>query len=318
MTAEKSRPYSAAVYARLSVADNRDNEDGDSLENQIRMIERYIQARPDFRLIGVYADNGKSGVSYERPAFGKLMNDIKAGKINCVVVKDLSRLGRNYIETGEYLERIFPGLGIRFIAINDRYDNIELTAGQMLTAGMKNLINDIYAKDISRKSSTALRIKQKKGEFIGSYAAYGYMKSKENKNKIVIDDEAAQVVRDIFRWKAEGESNAQICHRLNETGITSPCKYRYEKGILKSDKYAETRWRNETLKVILRNPVYIGHMAQGKNNFVIAENTHEPLIDKEIFIAVQMVSDGKRVETPIKGFPSGKTVGGAGCPSDSI
>lgn len=187
--AKNEKIYKTAAYVRLSIEDIRDRKDSESLINQQLFLENFIEEKPFMELSGVFADNGETGTDFLRPAWNRLVEACKAGKINCIVVKDLSRLGRNYIETGEYLEKIFPLLGIRFIAINDGYDSIEQVSNNGLIFGLKNLVNDIYAKDISRKSSTALRIKQKNGDFIGSYAAYGYLKTIEDKNKIVIDEE---------------------------------------------------------------------------------------------------------------------------------
>lgn len=297
------RIYKTAAYVRLSVEDVRDRKDSDSLANQRRIIEQYITERPLFKLTAVYSDNGETGVNFLRPAFQSLINECKAGKIDCVIVKDLSRLGRNYIETGEYMEKVFPFLGVRLIAINDGYDSENNSPG--LVFGLKNLVNDIYAKDISRKSSAALRMKQKNGDFIGSYAAYGYLKVPGDKNKIMIDEETAPIVRQIFQWKAEGASQVQICRRLNDAGVPSPCKYRLMKGILKHQAYANSEWSINTIGTILKNPVYIGCMAQGQRNaalyeckpqkrlpvseWVIVENTHEPIIDRDLFERVQRI-----------------------------
>jgi DNA invertase Pin-like site-specific DNA recombinase len=283
---------------RLSVLDSG-KKDGESILNQQELLERYVAKRPEFTIKGIYTDNGETGVNFFRPAWNDLIRDCQDGKINCIVVKDLSRVGRNYIETGDYLERILPMLGIRLIAVNDGYDNINLTSGDRLVSGLKNLVNDIYAKDISRKVSAALHIKQKQGAFIGAFAPYGFMKDRDDKNKIVADPETSPVVRQIFEWKAEGLGMNMICRRLETQGIPSPGRYRFMKGIMTSPKFENKLWNPNTVKLIIESPVYIGHMAQGKffqsvcdgkavrrtrrDEWVVVENTHDAIISQELY-----------------------------------
>jgi DNA invertase Pin-like site-specific DNA recombinase len=303
--------FNTALYVRLSIMDSG-KKDGESILNQQEMLEQYIASRPELTLKAVFIDNGETGVDFLRPAWNDLMAECRAGKINCIVLKDLSRLGRNYIETSEYLETIFPALGIRLIAVNDSYDNISLTSGERLVANLKNLVNDIYAKDISRKVSSALHTKQKNGEFIGNYAAYGYLKDSENKNCLVVDLETAPVVRQIFQWKSEGAGSADICRRLNGAGILSPNRYRLAKGIIKDVRCENTLWQIATLKTILQNTVYLGNMAQGKHigslcegkprsrakskEWVTVEGTHEPIITQELFDLARMVIDNRTAQ----------------------
>jgi len=280
-------------------------KDGESILNQQEMLVDYVSKHSELTLERIFIDNGETGVDFIRTAWTDLMRECRDGKIDCICVKDLSRVGRNYIETGEYLDTIFPTLGVRLIAINDNYDNKFLTESARVVANIKNLINDMYAKDISRKSATALQMKQKKGEFIGSYASYGYIRDPFNKNKIIIDPETAPMVRQIFKWKLEGLGNAQICRKLNGADIPSPSKYRLQKGILKDRKYENTLWQVPTIITILKNPVYLGHMVQGRHvgalyggkgrsrakpeDWVIVENTHEPIIIQDLFDEVQEI-----------------------------
>ena len=297
-----------AIYARLSSEDlGRHNEQsscGGTIENQILLVRRYIEAKPDLKLREVFTDNGQTGTNFDRDGWQKLMENVRRGEIDCIVVKDLSRLGRNYIETGDYLEKIFPFLGVRFISVNDSYDSAtHAKNGDSLSIVLKNLINDIYAKDISKKIKTAFEIKQKNGEFIGGQAPYGYKKSPSNRHKLVIDEETAPVVRDIFRWKLDGMSNIAIMRRLNSLDVPSPSNYLHSKGMLSHEKYAKRiLWCRDYIGNILRNPVYIGHMAQGKSksdlnlgikskpqpreDWIIVENTHEPIIDLSVFETV--------------------------------
>jgi DNA invertase Pin-like site-specific DNA recombinase len=303
IVAPARKMYNTAVYARLSVEDSGKKDNGDSIENQVYLIKQFIGERPYLKLCGEYVDNGETGVSFDRPQFNRMMDDIKIGKINCIVIKDLSRFGRNYIETGNFLEKIFPFLGVRLISVNDNYDTNDPSSGfDSLSISLKSLINDVYAKDISRKTSAALEIKQLNGEFIGSYAPYGYMKSPENRHKLVIDAETAPVVRDIFRWKTEGLSNIAIARKLNDLGIHSPGKHLHAKGIFKHERYANSIWIDSTIINILRNPVYTGCLSQGKSKTRLANglcpeiltpdkwinipNSHEAIISPETFDAV--------------------------------
>ena len=171
-----------ALYVRLSVEDNG-KEDADSLENQEALLRDYLEERPYLELVEVYSDNGFTGTDFERPAFIKLVEDVRKGRIDCIIVKDFSRLGRNYVETGEYLEKIFPFLGVRFISVNDGYDSASANAGELLAASLKNLINDMYAKDISKKICSTMKDKRRRGEYIGSYAPYGYLKDENELKK---------------------------------------------------------------------------------------------------------------------------------------
>jgi DNA invertase Pin-like site-specific DNA recombinase/phosphoglycolate phosphatase-like HAD superfamily hydrolase len=307
----KAQVWNTALYVRLSVLDSG-KKDGESIVNQQDMLERYIAERPEFALKAVYVDNGETGVDFLRPAWNDLIADCKAGKINAIILKDLSRLGRNYIETGEYLEKIFPLLGVRLIAVNDQYDNLHLTNNERLISGLKNLVNDIYAKDISRKSAAALAIKQKNGEFIGDYAAYGYLKDPDDKHRLIVDPETAPIVRQVFAWKAEGMGTSQIVRRLNDAGILAPHRYRLEKGIIKSEKYRDSLWQVKPITDLLHNPVYLGHIAQRKNvgalhegkgrsrakadDWVIVENMHEPIVTQEVFDLVKTVMANRTAE----------------------
>lgn len=296
--------YNVAIYIRLSIEDRLYKNGSDSLRNQEELIKDYLKNRSDMKIYDVYCDNGETGTDFDRENFQRMMYDIYNGKVNCIIVKDLSRFGREYIEAGDYLDRIFPLIGVRFIAINDHYDNKVNPFD--ITVPIKNIINTLYARDLSRKSAAALRIKQANGEFIGTYAAYGYLKSPEDKHKIIIDKETAPVVKMIFEWKADGLSYAAICRKLYDMKIMPPMRYRYDKGIVSGEQWKhKTTWRNYTLKSILSNEVYIGNMVQGrrkshfydgknetrtdKSEWVVVPNTHEPIISKELFDKVQSI-----------------------------
>ena len=303
--------YRTALYIRLSVLDSG-KKDSDTVETQESLLRQFLEGKPCFSIFDVYVDNGETGVDFKRDEFERLMEDVRGGRVDCIIVKDLSRFGRNYIETGEYLEKVFPFLGIRFIAVNDGYDSADPAAADGLSLHLKNLVNDVYARDISAKISPALRGKQMRGEFIGAWAAYGYRKSKEDKHRLVIDPNTAQVVRDIFAWRLEGISYQKIARRLTEQGIPSPGQYRYRQGIVKDRKFAESLWQVETVKDLLANEVYLGHMVQGRKReslfegqkqkylpreeWFIVKNTHEAIIDQKTFDEVQKLNSLKKKE----------------------
>ena len=224
---EKNKDIRAAAYLRLSIEDG-DKAESNSIGNQRELIRDFAAERPGLHLVEEYADDGYTGTNFERPGFKRMMEDIKSGKINCIIVKDLSRLGRNYIEMGKYLEQIFPMMGIRFIAINDNYDNAntESSDSDSIVVPFKNLLNDSYCRDISIKVRSQLDMKRRKGEFIGGYAIYGYCKDKRNKNRLVVDEYAADIVRSIYRRKLEGMSAQAIAEQLNSENVLAPSEYK--------------------------------------------------------------------------------------------
>ena len=236
------------------------------------------------------------------------MEGIRNRRIDCVVVKDLSRFGRNYVETGYYLEKIFPYLGVRFVAVNDNYDSKKDKNGNELVISLKNLVNDLYAKDISQKVNTALETKQRKGEFIGAFPPYGYLKSPEDKHRLIPDPEAAPVVREIFQWRAEGIGINMIARYLNDRGTPCPAMHHYLNGHKKKKPEGTGAiWQGQIIKKITMHPVYVGHMAQGrtkkslsdsipktnvdKKDWIIVYNTHEPIVSQDIFDKAQAISE---------------------------
>ena len=308
----ETKIWSATLYLRLS-RDDGDKEESNSITGQRELLRDFIRTRPELREYAVRIDDGFTGSNFERPSFKKMLEDVKAGRTNCIIVKDLSRFGRNYKETGNYLERIFPFLGVRFIAVNDSFDTLTAQRGaDGYLVPLKNLINEVYSKDISRKSGSALAAKQKNGDFIGAWAPYGYRKQPDNPHKLEPDEATAPVVRQIFRWRAEGVSFTQIARRLNDSGVPSPSAYLYNTGVCKTEKYNGVSWYVQTVKNLLSRQVYIGHMVQGKKRqsfyenrgqykkpreeWVVVENTHEPLIDRETFDKVQELARRKNAE----------------------
>ena len=303
-----TKTWDATLYLRLSREDG-DKEESNSISGQRDLIRDFMAHHPDLREYAVKVDDGFSGSSFERPAFKEMMADIKAGKTNCVIVKDLSRFGRNYLDAGEYIEKIFPFLGVRFIAINDNFDSErERTSSDDLMIPFKNLINEAYCRDISVKIRSQLEIKRKRGEYLGSFAAYGYRKSETDKNQLVIDEYAADVIRDIFKWKLEGASPKAIADRLNSSGILSPMEYKKSLGMKYATSFkanAKALWSAASIIRVLKNPLYIGVLTQGKETtpsykvhkriskdeeeWAVVQDSHEAIISRSDFDKVQKV-----------------------------
>ena len=294
--------WNTAGYLRLSREDG-DRAESDSIANQRKLLEQYLSAHPELNLIGFYQDDGYTGTNFDRPAFRRMEADIEAGKINCVLVKDLSRFGRDYIEMGRYLERVFPAQGVRFIAVNDHVDSQQGRYDMLLP--MKNIVNTQYARDISDKVRSAIHAKQQRGEFVGAFPSYGYQKDPANRNHLVIDPAAAQVVRRIFDLFEQGWGKIKIAKQLNAEGIPSPSEYkrilgeRYHNG-RKIDQ--TTYWTYATVHRILQNQMYAGNMEQGRNyrptmhgkavqldrsEWTVVSDTHEAIIGAEQWERVQ-------------------------------
>ena len=302
-----NKEYSACIYARLS-RDDGDKLESDSIINQRALIRDYLKKHPEIHIVSEKTDDGFSGVNFDRPAFKEMMDEIRSGKVNCVVVKDLSRFGRNYIEAGNYIEKVFPFMGVRFIAINDSYDSLDRNQADSLIIPFKNLINDAYCKDISVKIRSQLEIKRKNGEYIGAFVVYGYLKDPENKNRIIIDPFASEVVRAIFKWKIEGMSQSRIADKLNAQGVLCPLEYKKSIGVnLKSSFQVKKKamWSPISVERILKNEIYTGVLLQGKRStpnykikklilkdeseWIRVEDAHEAIIDRETFENVQLI-----------------------------
>ena len=302
--AQASSYFSTAIYVRLSIENSGKDDDGDSIANQISFCKAYLAEHTDLKLYDIYEDNGEKGTNFDRPEFKRMMDDIRGGKVKCVLVKDLSRFGRDYIEAGEYLEKIFPFMGIRFISITDGYDSLTCDDAEgALMIPLKNMINDVYAKDISRKIITSFRARQEKGEFLPAFAPYGYVKSKEVAYRYEVDQETAPYVRMIFEWKAEGVSHNEICKRLNDMGAVTPARRKVDLGIWRAEKYKHTVWHGRTIIDIMKNPTYTGCIVYGRipkslyegikmhrapeEEWRYVPDAHEPIVSQELFDKVQ-------------------------------
>ena len=296
--------WRAALYIRLSVEFN--GKRGDSLETQRQIMEAYIALCPDIEIAGGYTDNGTTGRTFERPAFQQMLSDVEAGKINCIVVKDLSRLGRNTIDTGFYIEKYFPLHGVRFISVNDQFDSEDSeNNGSHLIVPLKNMINEAYAADISRKVRSQQRQAMQEGRFVGARPPYGYIKDPQDCHKLLIDPDTAPVVRQIFQWAVEGVAVNRIVLNLNEQDIPAPGQYKASVGIITSKKLTGGgKWQTRTLHRLLSDEVYLGDMVQGKTKtvghrqiatdpreWVVVRGTHEPLVSRELFAQVQAIRE---------------------------
>lgn len=293
--------FNVAVYIRLSREDG-DKEESDSVGNQRKLLTEYVNRHDDFVLYDFYIDDGFTGTNFNRPDFGRMIADIEEGKVNCVIVKDLSRFGRDYIDTGRYLERLFPEMGVRFIAVSDNIDSLKQVYDMLLP--IKNIFNEQYARDISNKIQATVKSKQKAGEFIGAFTSYGYKKSPANKNKLVIDEYASEVVKRVFNMYVQGTGKQSIAKILNAEGILCPSEYKKLNGenYKNCNRLEKTSyWTYSTINIMLKNEMYIGNMVQGKKHqrmrgrqhhvdreeWIRVENTHEPIIDRQTWEKTQ-------------------------------
>ena len=300
---EEQNIYQTAGYIRLSIEDSG-KTDGYSLENQEKLVRDYIADQQDMRLYRLYIDNGATGTVFQRPAFDEMMQDMKEGKINCIVVKDLSRLGRNYLEAGNYLEQIFPFFRVRFISITDGYDsNSPDVTDESLIIPLKNIINEGYAKDISLKITTSFESRKKQGQFMGRYPVYGYLKDPANKNHLIVNPETCGIVKRIFQMRNSGMALGAIASQLNAEGIPSPARYLWIKGLSKEERHQDSYWDRINVKRLLTNKMYLGILVYGKERSSFAKgikrqrvpesewkyvpNAHEAIIDQELFDSVQ-------------------------------
>ena len=302
--------YHAAIYVRLSKEDgdvaSAAKAESNSISNQKNLIKDFLKDKDDIIVVSERVDDGYSGSDFERPGFQMMMDDIRRGTVDCVIVKDLSRFGREYIDSGKYIERLFPALGVRFIAVNDHIDSKEESSRDDIVVPFKNLMNDAYCRDISIKIRSHLEVKRRNGEYIGAFTPYGYKKDENDKSRLVPDLYAAGVVKDIFRMKLHGMSQTAIADRLNEQGILSPMEYKHSLGIRIQDNFKtheQAEWSSMSVRRVLENEVYVGTLIQGKHStpnhkikkimdkpeeeWIRIEDNHEPVISRREFAIVQ-------------------------------
>lgn len=308
--AEEFKGYKTAIYVRLSREDERKIA-SESVENQMELLKDFVEKDSSLVLTGEYVDRHVTGTKFDRPEFNRMIADIRSGKIDCVVVKDLSRLGRNYLEAGDYIEKIFPFFGVRFIAVTDNYDSLTSNPTEDgLVVPLKNLINEAYAKDISKKICTSFENQFKQGIFFATTAAYGYKKDPEDPHMVLVDEDVKGIVVRIFTEYTGGKSLNQIARDLNNDGIPSPSVYWQEKGVIHKQKYSSV-WENKQIRNLLLNPIYIGDVQIAKtqkcyykgitsaikrDDGYYVENHHEAIIDRDTFQRAQEMMEVKRAE----------------------
>ena len=294
--------YRAGLYARISVETERKRE-ADTIDNQLQLLKDYVSEHSDLTVFDIYSDDDISGTDFIRPEFSRMMNDLRDGKIDCIIVKDLSRLGRNYLESGEYIEMVFPFFRCRFISVTDRFDTKYQQAD--ISVQLKNMANEMYAKDISRKICSTMRTIQDQGKFAGSRAPYGYRLDPADKHHLIIDEETAPIVKQLFELLAEGNTVHFVATTMNANGIPSPGRLLYERGIASTDHFKNSKWYMQTVRRILQDEIYLGWMVSGKfrstyhstgkkgsqpvprEEWIVTKGTHEPIVTEELFNKVQ-------------------------------
>lgn len=307
-TEKSGKVFQTAIYVRISVENERKIE-SDTLGTQIQMLKDFASQMPELKIYDIYCDDDITGTTFIRPEFSRMMNDIRDKNVNCVLVKDLSRLGRNFLESGEYIEKVFPFFGIRFIAVNDRVDTFERPID--ISVQIKNMANEMYAKDISKKICSSMKALQEQGKFIGSQPPYGYRRKADDKYSLEIDPETAPYVKEMFQKLLDGWTIHSIALQFNEEGIPSPGRYKYEKGIVKHEKFKNSVWFFSTMRKMLSDPVYLGWIQNGKyqshfqkggekcarvpkEEWRIIKGVHEPIIEEEVFNRAQEILQMKK------------------------
>ena len=300
-------PVKAALYVRLSNEDNG-GKGTDSIHNQLELLLNFAEGIENIEIVETYTDNGRTGTDFDRPEWERMLSDVKEQKVNCIIVKDLSRFARNYLEAGDYLEKIFPFIGVRFIAVNDQFDSEgKIFKEKDLITEVKNIANDYYSKDISKKIMASFHTKKGQGQFIGNMAPYGYIL---RKNRFVIDEPAAAVVRRIFSMRMQGKSFYEIAKVLNQEEIPSPSRYAGERGVKKYKGCDHILWQPQAVSRIIYNRVYVGDLVQGKYNrsiyskekqgkrkeevWEIDKDAHPAIVDRESFDRIQKIREKNR------------------------
>ncbi|MDO5462993.1 MAG: recombinase family protein [bacterium] len=315
------KTWKAALYIRLSREDG-DKTESYSVTSQREILKEYLKLHPDIEFGDFYIDDGWSGTNFERPDFTRMMEDIYAGNINCVIVKDLSRFGRNYTDSGNYLDNVFVRLNVRFIAMNngiDTFSNNMNAATQCISVGVTNVINESLAATTSVNVRGTLNVNRAQGKFIGSFPTYGYLKDPQDHHKLIIDEQTAPVIRQIYDSFISGKSIIGIAKELNAQGIPNPSAYKKLIGFKyhhPTGKSNDGLWHDSSIRRILQNEMYIGNMVQGKNttisykirqcraipkeDWIIVEGTHEPIVDKETFDKAQSLFRKSIRSSPVK------------------
>ena len=310
------KTYHTALYARFSVDMNGSDKADGSIESQLQIMRDYAGQHPEFGMCQEYVDKGYSGTNFDRPEFQRMMEDVRDGRINLILIKDLSRLGRDYLETGNYIESIFPFLGVRLISINDHFDTDDtMNENKALEIALKNLVNDMYARDVSKRIVTLRKNEMERGKFTGSNAPYGYKVDEDDPLRhYVVDEGAAEVVRKIFAMADGGMSLRKIADTLEKEGYAIPGQYLKTGHLLVAEGEERKNWHIGSISNILKNQAYIGNLVQGKRRkrlcdnekqhftdkeeWIIEENAHEPIISRELFERIRAKMEKKVSESP--------------------
>ena len=297
--------YKVAAYLRLSKEEYNNEKESNSIINQRQIIDNYLKEHKEYKLVDYYVDDGYSGTNFDRPEFQRMLEDIKNKKIDVIIIKYLSRLGRNYIETGNFVEVVFPAMGVSVISVDENYkmDSLDYYGSDYVP--LKNLFNDMYAKDISKKVRSSLIVKKHNGEFVGKLAPYGYIKDPKDKHKFLIDKNVSHIIKKIFDMILDGKSRKEVADFLNQNDILTPSEYLNIN--TNKDVTVMKKWNSEMVNSILRNENYTGTLFQGKKrklnyrvnkkinidkeNWIVTENHHEAIINKEKFDKVQDILD---------------------------
>ena len=306
---DKNIIWNVGIYTRLSREDEKEpqfNKQSESIENQIKFLNGYVKCQ-GWNIVKTYIDDGFSGTNFDRPDFKNMISDIENKVINMVITKDLSRLGRDYIDTGYYIEKYFPSKHIRYIAVNDNVDTFDANNSNNDMTPFKAVTNDMYAKDTSKKVRTALMTKAVNGESIKSFQPYGYKKDPNNKNRVIVDRVVSENVVRIFDMYKAGKTKKEICNYLNENNIVTPLKYKEETTNYRNPNKRFYIWTNTLITKLLRARIHTGDLEQHKHTkinykvkksikvnpkqHIIIENNHEPIIDKNTFYTVQKMLD---------------------------
>lgn len=290
--------FKAAMYVRIS----HDSKESDSIENQQRLILDYIKNQDDIEVMEIFSDRGYSGTTFERPEFNRMIEYVHNGKINCIIVKDLSRFGRNYIFAGRYIEEILPAYNVRFISISENYDSLNAESSQLLYIALMNMSHDYYARNISKSTKDSLNVLKNNGLYaVGGLVTYGYIRDKTDKYNLIIDLQAAKIIQNIFKARLDGNSFYKIANILNEKNILPPKEYKENQMKMISSLERKTFWRSTTVQYILGNKIYIGTIEMKKSTslfrtkklikipskeWISVEGHHEPIIQKEVFYQV--------------------------------
>ena len=302
---ESNKKIKVAAYLRLSKEEFNNEKESNSITNQRQIIDNYLEEHKEYKLVDYYIDDGYSGTNFDRPEFQRMLEDIKNKKIDVIIIKDLSRLGRNYIETGNFVEVVFPAMGVSVISVDENYEMDSLDYYGSDYVPLKNLFNDMYAKDISKKVRSSLIVKKYNGEFVGKLAPYGYIKDPKDKHKFLIDKNVSHIIKKIFDMILDGKSRKEVADFLNQNDILTPSEYLNIN--TNKDVTVMKKWNSEMVNSILRNENYTGTLFQGKKrklnyrvnkkinidkeNWIVTENHHEAIIIKEKFDKVQDILD---------------------------